>query len=269
MMRILLLSLLLSPLARGQHSVLSSTLSGSSRSLSGAGICRWEGDGGIDHPAHLVLAGSYSIQMSGMNYYLIPGINNLAISACKRLDERHAIGWSGSIEGSQDLQEGVISLAFAKKLHSNTQAGIGLLYMRTMTPTTEDIQRVSFELGLQTRLGNGLLAGFVLRNPIPTGSAGRIAFPPVFKTGVNYKVQEKLEALLEIHKYGKQNLAVTGGIRYRAVPGMVISCGVNTNGPKFAMGFQYQRGDAMRWQIFAEHHLSLGFSPGIGWIYQN
>ncbi|HEX5625652.1 MAG TPA: hypothetical protein VFX48_06540 [Saprospiraceae bacterium] len=269
MLRILLFYLLLSPLARGQHSALSSTLSGSTRSLAGAGICRWEGEGEMDHPAHLALAGSYSIQMTGLNYYLIPGINSLALTACKRLDDRHVIGWSGLIEGSEDLQEGVFSLAFARKLHAHTQAGIGLLYMRTMTPTTEDIQRVSFELGLQSRLCNGLLAGFVLRNPIPTGSAERIAFPPVFKTGVNYKVQANLEALLEIHKYGKQNLAVTGGIRYRAVPGMVISCGVNTNGPKFALGFQYRHGDAMRWQIFAEHHLSLGFSPGIGWIYQN
>ncbi len=254
--------------ASAQHSILSSALSTSARSLGQAGICDWNPTSGLMNPANLSNLQFHSFSLESHNYYFINGLYTFAAHGAYRLNEQSAFGAIIISDGSQELRDWLFSIVYGRKIGAKTGIGINIDYLQTQTPESEDLRNVSFELGLQTQLLPSLLVGFVLKNPIPIKSSSLHPYPVVFKAGLNYKVYEQLQVLAEVHKHGNHKTSFHGGLRYIPVPPLSFSIGISTLGPSLSIGAGFKLKNAITLNSALDHHTLLGISSSLGFTYQ-
>ncbi len=247
-----------------QHSVLTSSISTTSRGLGHSGICEWNVRSSLMNPAHLSSLEHHSVSLESYNYYFINGLYTFTLHGAYQMDDHSGFGANLISDGSTELKEWLFSLAYGRKLGSKTGIGLSIDYIRTQTPESEDLHNISVELGLQTQLLSNLLIGFVVKNPVPVKTNSLYPYPVVFKAGLNYKVYDQLQVLAEIHKQGNQAASFHCGLSYAPVKPIALSIGVNTLGSTLSMGASYFLKNSIALHTAFEHHSILGFSTAFG-----
>jgi hypothetical protein len=220
------------------------------------------------NPALLSSLEHHSISLESYNYYFIDGLYTFALHGAYQLDDHSGFGVNIISDGSPELKEWLFSLAYGRKLGSKTGIGLSIDYLRTQTPESNDLQNMSFELGLQTQLLSNLLIGFVLKNPIPLESTSLYPYPVLFKAGLNYKVYDQLQVLAEIHKQGNKDPSLHCGLLYSPVKPITFSLGMNTAGSTISFGASYFLKNSLALHTAFEHHSILGFSSAFGVNFQ-
>lgn len=263
----LLLSISTIHLACAQHSVLSSTLTTSSRAQGQTGICDWNPLSGLMNASHLGSLENHGFGLESHNYYFIEGLYTLAVHGAYKMDATSGFGVQLISDGSADLRDWLFALSYGRKLGAKTGIGLSIDYLQTQTPESKDLKNISFELGLQTQLLPTLLVGFVLKNPIPVKTSALYPYPVLFKAGLNYKVHEQLQVLAEIQKHGNQKTSFNFGIRYVPVLPFAFSTGVSTLGPSLSLGATFNIKSGISLLIAFEDHTVLGLSSSFGFNY--
>jgi hypothetical protein len=253
--------------AKTQHSVLSSALSTSSRAMGQTGICEWIPISGFINPAHLASIESNHTGLDAHNYYYLAGLYNFAAHGALRMTDS-GFGLHLVSDGSKELREWLLSIAYGRKLGSKTGIGMSVDYIHTQTPESNDLYNISFELGLQTQLFKDVLVGFVIKNPIPINSASLHPYPVVFKAGFNYRVYEELEVVSEVQKHGDQKTSFHIGLKYKPIKSISLMTGINTQGPTLHLGAGYSIKNNITLCTAFEHHTILGLSSSFGFNYQ-
>lgn len=267
-MRILFLFLFISfQSATSQHSVLSSAISTSSRAMGQNGICEWFPVSGFMNPAHLASIEHNHIGLDAHNYYYLAGLYNFAAHGALKMTDS-GFGLNLVSDGSKELREWLLSLAYGRKLGSKTGIGMSLDYIHTQTPESEDLYNICFELGLQTQLFEDVLVGFVIKNPIPIKSNSLHPYPAVFKAGLNYRVYDELEVVSEVQKHGDLKTSFHFGIKYIMLKTINLMTGVNTQGPTLHIGAGYSIKNKIVLYTAFDHHVLLGLSSSFGFNYQ-
>ncbi len=247
-----------------QHSVLSSSITAASRGLGQTGICEWNPTSGLMNPALLAFLELPNFGLEAQNYYLIKGLYTYGLHASVPKNSNSGFGITVTSDGSEDLRDWLFSFCYGHKLGLRSGIGVSFDYFYTQTPESNDLHHIGIDLGLQTQLSNVLILGFYARNPIPIKSKSADQYPYLIKTGMNYKVYEQLNIIVEIQKHGKQNTSFHIGIQYSPSTAIALYCGVNTLGPDLSFGAKYKVRSTLCLTSAIESNTTLGYNSSFG-----
>jgi hypothetical protein len=267
MLVLLILILFSFQASMAQHSILSSAVHTSSRGIANGGVCTWDPTSGYLNPAHLGFISHHTFAMDAFNYYFIKDLYTLATYGAWKVNPYSGFGFSLMSDGSSDLKEWLATVSYGRKLMEHTSIGMSLDYLRTQTPESPDRQNIAFEIGIQTKLTSNLLAGMIIKNPIPLKLHDLNTYPAIFKFGINYKVHDQFQVLAELHKYGTHNASVIIGLHYFPVTYISFTTGVHSSGPVYSFGLNYMMENRITLSTSFQQHVVLGSSPSFGLNY--
>ncbi len=169
--------------------------------------------------------------------------------------------------GFEDYNEQKIGMAYARKLFSKLSLGAQINYINFRIPEYGNKGFVSFDIGLQSQILKDVTLAFHLSNPIAQQIVDDENLPTVLKIGGAYSPSKKVILLLEVEKDIDFDTRVKGGIEYKMIEAFALRVGFGSNPSSFSFGAGYVIKEKFKIDIGTSYHQILGFSPGLGIVY--
>ncbi len=161
--------------------------------------------------------------------------------------------------GYKLYNENFIRFAYARNLHPNFSAGLGLNYIYVQAGNEYPAQQgVAFELGVQQRINRQLSMGAYLFNPARAGISDRTddRLPMVMRFGLGFHFTDQLYGLAEVEKQSDRKPDVRAGLEYQYNQ-FFLRTGVAVNPSIFTFGMGMNMG-SFSIDISAGLHQQLG-----------
>jgi len=170
--------------------------------------------------------------------------------------------------GFEDYNEQKIGLAYSRKLMDKLSIGAQVNYINFRIPEYGSQGFLSFDLGLQAQVLDDLILAAHIANPIGQEIVEDDNLPTVFKIGAAYCPSKKAVIMLEMEKDIDFETRIKGGLEYKLIEAFSLRAGFSSNPSAFSFGAGYTIKEQLRIDIGASYHNILGFSPGLGVIYE-
>lgn len=263
---ILITTLFLLPVF-SQHSIYNAVIDSRSRGMSMTGVCGWEAHSILMNPGLAASIKQSSIHFEVHNYYLVKGLYSVLVHGTYTKKQGSGIGLHILADGSDEYRNWLAGISYGRKLGKHTEAGLSFNFIYIQTPESKDPTTISFDLGLQTRLSEEVLAGFVIKNAVPVSNTLLQQNASYFKTGINYRVHQQLQVLLEFHKAGKAEGTLHCGMYYSPSIRTNIYAGWSTSSMLLSFGFCFRINEYIKLTSALSIHTELGNSSSFGFAY--
>ncbi|MEO6190594.1 MAG: hypothetical protein ABIO44_09840, partial [Saprospiraceae bacterium] len=150
-----------------QHSILNSIMDTRALGMGRTGLALKNNNNFLNNTAHLSLLDNSGIYANARSYYLVEGLGQINIQGFYHSHSNDAWGITGSFDGSKDLNESVIGIAYSRKINNNSSAGIGLNYYQENLPENSSISSVYPTFGMQIQIIPKFTLATQINNPIP------------------------------------------------------------------------------------------------------
>jgi hypothetical protein len=177
-------------------------------------------------------------------------------------------GLSINYYGFEEYNEQKIGLAYSRKLAEKLSFGAQVNYLNYRIPEYGNKGFLSFEVGLQIQILKELTIAAHLVNPIGQEIVENENLPTVFKIGGAYQPSKKVIISLEVEKDIDFKTRIKGGIEYQLIDAFALRVGFADNPNSFNFGVGYKLKEKLNIDIGVNYHQVLGFSPGLGLVYQ-
>lgn len=162
-------------------------------------------------------------------------------------------------------------LLYARSFGPYLQIGVQLDYLQTsIAEGYGSSSRLTFELGIQSRVSETITLGAWVYNPIKVKLSGahNESIASIFKLGLGWNISSRFLATVESEKNtNTPALSIRAGAEYNIKERFYIRLGMSNNRDLFSMGFGFNY-KAMQIDIAASSHESLGFSTELSLIFQ-
>lgn len=239
--------------------VFSQNYDAKSSSLANTGITQNGVWSNFTNQAGLAEINKFTIGLGIENTFLLKELST-RFTACAIPVNSGVFGVNISYTGFELYNESKIGLAFAKKLSDNFNLGVQLDYLGIYAEeSTNNINKFTFEIGVQKRLTKNLSLGAHIYNPklshneIKTTSS-------IFKLGLSYNVNQKVLAFTEVELESEEDAKLKIAIEYKIIPQMQLRTGFYTNPNQNTFGIGYNL-DKIQFDIAIKKHHILGYSP--------
>lgn len=170
--------------------------------------------------------------------------------------------------GVQDFKKQEINLLYARKTGEKMHLGGSLDYHRLSISEYGSTGVFSFQIGLQAWLSPHLLIGTSIANPYPVKLGENEKLPTVFRTGLLYKVSEKVQAGMELEKDIDFSMRLRAGIEYLLVHKLKLKTGYSSNPSNFHFGLAFEANGNLWLHIGNIYDPVLGLTAGISGLYR-
>lgn len=177
-------------------------------------------------------------------------------------------GLSVQYFGFENYNEQKVGVNYARKLAEKVSLGAQVNYLNFRIPEYGNSGFVSFEIGLQAEIYKDVFLGAHLANPIGQEVVADEELPTVFRVGLSYSPGKKVNLNIETEKDLDFALRIKTGIEYLPIEALALRIGFANNPSSISFGIGYSIKDKLRIDVGTQYHQVLGFSPGIGIVYQ-
>ena len=244
----------------------SAALGGASSTLSDV----WSAHNNQAGLAHLqnIEAGAYY-----ENRFLLKELSYSAFAAAVPLKKNGAFGITYTNFGYSIFRQTKAGLGYGMKIGENFSAGVQLDYFFTRINDAAGYYGrkgvVTGEIGFLAKLTKQVTLAGHLYNPVRAKitSYNNEILPVILKTGLQYKVSEKVLLLGEAEKASYSKVNFKGGVEYQPSKEFYLRAGANSNPVQmaFGAGLNYK---GLKFDLSSGWHSILGFSPQIGLSYK-
>lgn len=170
-------------------------------------------------------------------------------------------------QGKSRLNWQQVCLAYGMSLGKVVDIGAGFRYNQMHLSEYGRIAMADLMAGLLLRLSGkiqtNLYASYVSR-PAP---GGQVLMQPVYKMGVCYRVSAEAGVGWMLQLADGMKPDVLAAVDYDVKETIRLRCSFSALRGSWGLGMIWTKG-ACRIDAFTSHHLRLGFSPGLGMVYQ-
>ncbi len=170
--------------------------------------------------------------------------------------------------GFEAYNENSISLGYSRQLSERMSIGGEFIYWNRSIPEYGSQGFLTFAVGLQAKVFEQVLLGFHLFNPIRSAVNDEENTFPVVQIGVNYLVSDQLQVSAELEKDIDFPAIFRSGIDYKIQESLALRLGISTAPTLFTAGIGLDISPAFHMDIAGSIHQILGFTPGISVQYQ-
>lgn len=214
--------------------------------------------------AGLAFLADPNVSINAIQRFGISEIGNYSLAAAIPL-KMGSFGLLIDYYGTQAYNEQKVGLSYARKLLKNLSIGAQFNYQNTIIPVYGNQANFSFDLGLYSKILSKLSLGVHISNPIRADKVSEIEeLPTVFGMGLLYTPSENLALRLEIEKDLDYEANVKLGIDYQLVDILSLRIGANSAPATASFGIGIQAIKNIYFDIAANYHNLLGFSPAGG-----
>jgi len=178
--------------------------------------------------------------------------------------------------GYSGYNEKKLGLGYGRKFGKSFSAGVQLDYLATYIAENYGKKNlITFELGFKTEIGESIVIGGHLFNPVPVYIQKEFneRIPTVFTIGVSYYISKELFLILETEKNSEFKPLIRGGIEYQIINQVAVRAGYSTlpsqtGSTKFSIASLYTFGFSLNFDKFdidfaSSYHNVLGWSPSV------
>ncbi len=158
-------------------------------------------------------------------------------------------------------------LVYARNLTSKFSIGGEINFHNFQILEYGSTNTLSFELGIQYEIGNNIIVGAKIANPIERDLANGEHLPTQFNLGMSYLPSDKVTLSLEWEQELDFNPNIKGGLEYLLGKVLFVRAGFATNPSllSFGIGLEFNN---FKIDTGTSFHQQLGWSPGLSFIYQ-
>lgn len=154
-----------------------------------------------------------------------------------------------------------IGLAFGKKLSESFNIGIQVDYLGVyIDESTNNRNNFTFEIGVQKQLMKKLMLGAHIFNPIEVKLNNSEIIPALFKLGLQYNPNQKVNIYTEGELESEQDGILKIGLAYSIIEQLQLRTGFSTNPTKNSFGVGYLL-NKIQLDVAISKHQFLGYSP--------
>ena len=219
----------------------------------------------IGNPALMPLNKRTSFGLSVYNKFFLANLKQGGFGMTHKLTKTDVIGVVMQFNGTPNLKQSNIALAYSKKINEKFNAGISFIYLNTFEQSLGSKNNFLAKAGIVFRPSSSFLIGATVYNPLAAkfSKFSNERIPTYISAGICYKVSRQVKVYSE-YKLGLnevRNLKL--GLSYEPKPGFIFFAGYqNTNSP-LSFGFTFKTKN-LNINIATQYHQLLGFSPAIG-----
>lgn len=171
--------------------------------------------------------------------------------------------------GFEAWKENKVGLSYAKEFGNFLAIGVQLNYcMMHREEHYGDINYLTFEVGILSKITPRLTLGAHIYNPMSTGISKTTdeRAPSVFRLGGAYEVTDKFIITAETEKDIHHKALFKSGMEYKMIPALHLRAGISSEPSTFCFGIGvfYRK---MTMDFSTSYHQVLGFSPQTSLIY--
>lgn len=170
--------------------------------------------------------------------------------------------------GFEQFSQQRIGLAYARPLTERLALGLQLFGVSTNIPEYGSQLRVSAEVGAQLALTEQVQLGARVANPFRVAVLDGEYLPTVLGLGLRYQPAPQVNLVAEVEKDILLPTRVRVGAEYRLLEAISVGVGVATQPTLLSFGVDYRLKDQWQLHFAAAYHQYLGFTPGIGVVFQ-
>lgn len=171
------------------------------------------------------------------------------------------LGLNVSYTGFELYNRNKIGFAFGKKLSNSFNIGIQVDYIGIhQENNTLNSNQFTFEIGIQKILSKKITLGSHIFNPISVKLNNDENIPSIFKLGMLYKANKKVDLFTETEFENNEKAILKVGLEYRIINQLQLRTGFSSNPSKNSFGIGYSIGD-IQLDTSINHHQFLGYSP--------
>lgn len=174
-----------------------------------------------------------------------------------------------------NLTENTVGIAYARKLSSRLNVGIGLKYDYFKVNKYDFKSNIGFDLGFNVGITHNMTIGFLSQNSFSSqvdyttnlNGENSIQIQSIFRLGVSYQVNPNVLILSEIKKDVIYPTSFRVGMEYKVIEKLIVRGGFETNPIKMSFGLGYTI--SLNWlaDIGVSNHNVLGTTPSLGLRY--
>lgn len=249
------------------------TIGGRSAALSGASSTLTDVWSAHNNQAGLAFVRSAEAGAYYENRFLLKELSYSALAVAIPLKQNGTFGLTYTNFGYSIFRQTKAGLGYGMKFGENFSAGVQLDYFYTLINDAAGIYGrkgiVTGELGFLARLTKQVTFSGHIYNPIRAKIAdyNNEILPIIIKSGLQYKVSEKVFLAAEAEKSSYSKMNFKGGIEYQASQEIYIRGGGQSNPVQMAFGAGF-RFKGLNLDLSSSWHSILGFSPQMGLSYR-
>ncbi len=169
--------------------------------------------------------------------------------------------------GFEDFNEQRIGVVYGRRLSDNIRLGAQLYTLGTRIPDYGNKNVVSFELGMQGSISPRVGFSARMANPMRIETVAGEYLPSLLSLGFSYQPGKQLLIVAEAEKDILFPVRVRVGMEYNLLDALQLRLGIATDPSLLTFGIGYKLKDTWRLDFAAAYHQYLGFTPGIGLVY--
>lgn len=170
--------------------------------------------------------------------------------------------------GFQAYNEQQLAVGYARKILDKLSIGVQLQYQGFNIENFGSKNMFSFEAGLHYQISNQLTVGVLVINPVQQRIAAEDFLQTVFKTGIAWMPSKILTINAELEKSQLFDIRFKAGLNYKMMDRFFLRTGIMTQPTVYCFGFGFMVTPKFQFDLAANYHLQLGFSPTLGLNYQ-
>ncbi len=219
----------------------------------------------LGNPALMVENKKTSLGFTVNNRFFIRNLKLGGFGATHRFTKTDFLGIAFQFDGTSNLKQNTIGIAYAKKVNEKFYAGISIIYINLFERTIASKNKIIGKAGMCYQPTKQFLIGATVYNPFAAKltilTTERI--PTIISAGVCYKVskQVKVYAEYKLGWYAERILKL--GLSYEPRTNIIVYAGFQNSGSPLSLGLTIKTRN-ININIASQYHQILGFSPIVG-----
>jgi len=201
------------------------------------------------------------------NRFLAKELQNAGFAVALPM-ENSAIGIQLGAFGFESYREFKSGLSYARKLSESLSLGGQIIYWNQNIPEYGNSSLLTFKLGLQAMLSEDIRFGVSIYNPIRLEITEGEQTYAILRVGLSYQLSSKVLLASELEKDQDFATRIKLGMDYQLSAPLSLRAGVITAPYEISFGMGLDLFQECRLDLVIRQHEVLGFTPGIGLVYQ-
>ena len=221
----------------------------------------WHNPAGMAHIEGIALSGY------GQQHYLLESLQTVGLGAVYPTNSG-TLGLTLNYLGFDLYKEQRIGLGYSRLLTRNLSLGAQFLVLNTQIPEYGNKSLFTFEVGSIYKVLPQVWIGAHIYSPVRIAITEEENVPTLFSLGASYKPSNQVILSAEVEKDIDFDAQVKIGVEYQIIEALALRTGITTKPTtiNFGVGYMLESGFAIN--AATRYHQTLGFTPGIGLVYQ-
>lgn len=238
-------------------------------SMGGTGVCSDEIDAILYNQAGLAGLESLSFVAASERKFNLTQLTAVSLGLAIPVQKIGTFGILVSNYGDDIYSEQKVGVSYARLLAKHTSIGAQIDFFNTRIDQFGNAGLFTFELGMKTRLVEGLNLGFHIFSPAQIKLTDEENLLTRARLGLKYTPSDKVELQAEVDQYIDFETIFRFGLAYNLSEVFSVRAGyfVGQFAGAYSVGLGYDWKDLIKIEIGYAIHEILGGTPGISIIY--